>query len=353
MRCLRHCLTDNDVRLSSLNCAAMEFFLAVVLGVIALVNVAGQQARPRPKPIRFFTIQGQVYLPEGRPATRVLVTIAVRGGAPRQIYTNEQGRFEFPNMEEGGYSLTARSLSDPNLISETQETDTSRTATSNLTVNLVLREASGSSERRKPGLIEVVEAEQKIPKEARKAFNEALKSKANSDTGKALEKLNQAIELFPTYFQALAQRGDLYIAQGKLIEAAADFERALHANSHYGPALRGSGYCKLEKHDFASAVKDFERSLTAEPDNASAYLLLGIANLELNQNELSRQALLRALGLGAIRAHIYLGNLYAREHQFRQAADELRLYLKVEPNAADAAQVRAIEAQWRSRSAKP
>ncbi len=352
MRCLYYCSTGDDTELNSLHQAATRLLLAVALGAIAFVNTAGQ-SRPRPKPTRFFTIQGQVYLPEGMPAARVLVTIAVRGGAPRQSFTSEQGRFEFPNMEEGGYVLTARSLSDPNLISETQETDTSRTATNNLTVNLVLRGASASSGKRKPGLVEVAEAEQKIPKEARKAFNEALKSKADHDAGKALEKLNQAIQLYPTYFQALAQRGDLYIAQGKLVEAAADFDRALEVNSHYGPAFRGSGYCKLEKHEFAAAAKDFEHSLSAEPNNASAYLLLGIANFELNQNEPARQALERAVVLGAIRAHIHLGKLYARDHQYKQAADELRLYLEAAPGAPDAAELKAIEGQWRSRSAQP
>lgn len=353
MRCLRHCLTDNDAELNSLNRAPKKFLLALLLGAIAFLNAEGQQSLPRPKPNRLFTIQGQVSLPEGRPAARVLVTIMVRGGSPRQAYTTEQGRFEFPNMEEGGYILSARSLSDSRLISEPLETDTSRTATSNLTVNLVLREASSVNEKRKPGLIGVDEAEQKIPKEARKAFKEALKFKDDHDTGKALEKFNRAIELFPEYFQARAQRGDLYISQGKLVEAAADFDRALEANSRYAPALRGSGYCKLEKQEFAAAAKDFEHSLSAEPDNASAYLLLGIANFELNQNEGSRQALKRALVLGAIRAHIYLGNLYAREHQYQQAADELLLYLKAEPTASDAAQVRAVEAQWRARAAAP
>lgn len=353
MKCQRHCLTSNDAGLNSPGCAPRNFFLALLLGAIAFVSAAGQQAPPRPKPNRLFTIQGQVSLPEGRPAARVLVTIMVRGGSPRQAYTSEQGRFEFPNMEEGGYILTARSLTDARLVSETLETDTSRTATSNLTVNLVLREVSAANEKRKPGLIGVDEAEQKIPKEARKAFKEALKFKEDRNSGKALEKFNRAIELFPEYFQARAQRGDIYISQGKLVEAAADFDRALEANSHYAPALRGSGYCKLEKQDFAAAARDLERSLSAEPDNASAYLLLGIANFELNQNEVSRQALKRALGLGAVRAHIYLGNLYAREHQYQQAADELLLYLKAEPTASDAAQVRAVEAKWRSRSSAP
>jgi tetratricopeptide (TPR) repeat protein len=183
-----------------------------------------------------------------------------------------------------------------------------------------------------------------------------VRFKEEGQRDKALERFSRAIELYPDYFQAMYERGDLYVTQRKLNEAAADFAHALKVDDHYGPALRGSGYCKLEKKEFAQAIDDFERSLSAEPDNANTYLLLGIANLELNRREPARQALQKALGFSAQpvpRAHIYLANLFALEHQYQQAADELRKYLDAEPTTADAAEMRKIEAQWRARAAVP
>ena len=65
--------------------------------------------------------------------------------------------------------------------------------------------------------------------------------------------------------------------------------------------------------------------------------------------------LLKALSFEspAVRAHIYLANLYARERQYVQAADELHKYIEADPIAGDAAEMRKIEAQWRARSGKP
>src|SRR5919202_1814347 len=128
----------------------------------------------------------------------------------------------------------------------------------------------------------------------------------------ALASFNSAVELYPDYFQALAARGDLHILRRELAEAVADFERALKLNPRYGPALHGAGYCKLEQREFAEAIQYLEKSITAQPDNANSYLLLGIANLELDRREPARVALFKALTFNSpheLRAHIYLGNL--------------------------------------------
>jgi tetratricopeptide (TPR) repeat protein len=331
---------------------AKRLIMALVLAGIAWANGQAQQA-PKEKPVRLFTIYGQVSLPDGRPAVRARVKLLTRAGVPREAFTNDQGRVEFTGMEAGLYSLTASSLADPNLVSEAVEADTNRTATGNLSVHLNLREGSDTSKNTRPGVIAVAETEQNVPKEARKAFNQGVKFKKDDEREKALESFSRSIELYPEYFQALSERGDLYVLQRKLSEAAADFDRALKINARYGPALRGAGYCKLEAREFVQSAENFERAISAEPDNGNTYLLLGIVNLELDRREPAKQALQKALSLHAFRAHIYLGNLYAREHLYQQAADELHAYLEEEPMAADAANLRQIETQWRSRLTVP
>jgi len=259
-------------------------------------------------------------------------------------------------MPEGQYALTATSQSDPGLVSDVVETNPSRTANGNLTVQLLLRDRVERRKDGRPGVVRADENEQKIPKEARKAFNEGLKFKGNDEPLKALDRFNKAVELFGEYYQAFSERGDVNIAQQRLDAAAADFDRALKINSHYGPALRGSGYCKLEKREFAEAIVLFEKSVTADPGNANTHLLLGIANLELDRREPARNALLKALSFTTQplpRAHIYLANLYAREHQYRQAADELHIYIEADPLGAAAGGMKEIEANWRARAAAP
>jgi len=331
-------------RLGLVSYVLKRLMLPLVVASITSVTAQAQEG---------FTISGQVSFPNGRPAARVLVKLNTRAGMVRDAFTNDQGRFEFLDIHSGVFTLLASNPADPSQMSDLVETQTpNRVLTDHVYVNLTLRDSS-AGKTSKAGVITVDEAERKVPKEAQKAFKQGLKFKEDKDLVKALESFSQAISLYPNYVRALVERGDIYISQRKLDEAAAEFYSAIKIDDRYGPALRGSGYCKLEKKEFADAAELFEKSISADPSNANANLLLGIANFELNRNDLSREALQKALLLGSDRAHIYLGNLYARERQYRQAAEELRLYLEAQPTASDAAQVRAIEARWRSLATQP
>ena len=348
---------DGNAGQRALRSGAVALFAVLGLGLASAGALAQDKGPQRPeRPPRVLTIQGQVSLPEGMPAGQVIVTLTSSSGVPRQAYSTEQGRFEFQGIPEGGYSLTARSLSDPQLVTGVVDTDSTRTATGTLNVNLTLRKDVAAAAPKKAEVVSVAEAEQKVPKPARKAFREAVKYRAANQPEKALESLNRAVELYPDYFQALAARGDLLLLQRRLTEAGADFERALRANPHYGPALRGAGYCKLERSEFNEAAKYLEQSIKAQPDQANAYLLLGIAYLELDRRAESRAALIKALGFNTpreLRAHIYLGNLYARERLYAEAADELRKYLEAVPADPEAEELRAVELKWRARAARP
>ena len=334
--------------------------LAAALLLCAAAGPAGGQERERPrapKRVRVLTIQGQVSLPEGGEAGQTVVTLVSQGGVPRQTYTTEQGRFEFQEIPEGDYVISAKSLTDPKLSADGVEADTARTATGSLTINIVLRrDIAGRNVPEKAEAVSVAEVEQKVPKRARQAFKEALKFREENQADRALRSLTSAVELFPEYFQALAERGDLLIVGGRLAEAAEDFARALRVNPRYGPALRGAGYCKLERREFESAAGYLERATAARPDDANAYLLLGIAYSELDRREQDEGALVKALSFDTrreLRAHIHLGNLYARAGRFREAADELRKYLEANPADPDAAALKEVEARWRARAAAP
>lgn len=342
---------------SPLRGSAGSLFVGLLLLAVA-AGVAGQEKElPRlPKPVRVYVIQGQVSMPEGMPVGQAVVTLVSRDGVPRQAYTTEQGRFEFTDIPEGGYSLSARSLSDSKLTAEGVEADTTRTATGHVTINIVLRRDAPPSTLKKAEAVSVAEVEQKVPKPARQAFKEALKFREEKQAEKALRSLGRAVELFPDYFQALAERGDLLISEGRLAEAAEDFARALKVNPRYAPALRGAGYCKLEKREFEESAKYLEQATAAQPSEPNTYLLLGIAYLELDRREQSEAALVKALSFNTrreLRAHIHLGNLYARSGRYGEAAEELRKYLEANPADPSAAQLREVEANWRARAAAP
>ena len=77
------------------------------------------------------------------------------------------------------------------------------------------------------------------------------------------------------------------------------------------------------------------------------------ANLSLSRYEPAKQCLEEALKPGqesAARAHVYLAEVFAHEQKFKEAADLIRWYLTLKPDAADAASLRKMESDWRARA---
>ena len=202
-----------------------------------------------------------------------------------------------------------------------------------------------------PGTINADDAA--VPKPARKAYEQAVKLQKEKHPQEALAQFNQALELYPNYFQALTERGDLLMQQNKMAEAEADFTRALQLNAKYAPAWRSIGYCQLQQKKFAAAVTNLENAFALEPNVPLTLLLLGYGNLSLNRYEEAKQCLQEALRIdagSATRAHVYLGEIFAHEQKFKDAADAIGRYLKLKPDAADAKQLKELEVHWRSKA---
>jgi tetratricopeptide (TPR) repeat protein len=301
-----------------------------------------------------FVVFGRVSLPDGRPAVRVRVYIETLNGLRRDTLSDDQGNYEFRGMAGGRYRVSATNPNDPKQFSEPAESDTTRAYSNRLQINVYLRYQQEDMKKQNlnPGKLDAALAAQDIPKEARKAYEQGLELQKEKRHAPALAEFTRAVELFPDYFQALAERGNLLMAEGRLAEAEADFARSLQVNEKYAPALRGIGYCQLQQKKFGEALGNLERAYAREPDVPLTLLLLGYANLSLNRYEEARQCLTQALKLGpesAARAHVYLAEIYAHEQKFREAADEVRKYLSAKPGAADAAQLKKLEDEWRAR----
>jgi tetratricopeptide (TPR) repeat protein len=301
-----------------------------------------------------FIIFGRVSLPDGRPAARVRVFIETTNGLKRDMLSDDQGNYEFRALGAGRYRLSATNPDEPKQYSEPAESDTTRAFANRLQVNIYLRFPQHDTEPTyKPGTVSAAEAAQNIPKPARKAYEQGLKLQKENQPEKALTEFNQAVELYPEYFQALTERANLLMGRNQLTEAAADFERALRLNDKYVPALRGLGYCQIQQKQFGAAVSNLERAFVMEPKVPLTLLLLGYANLSLGRYEPAKQCLQEALKLGpesAARAHVYLAEVFAHEQKFKEAADSIRRYLTLKPDAADAAGLRKMESDWRARA---
>lgn len=94
------------------------------------------------------------------------------------------------------------------------------------------------------------------------------------------------------------------------------------------------------------------RALDVDSNDANSHLFLGITLIGLNQNALAVQALHHALKIDAeaMTAHVYMADIYARDRQYKQAADELQTYLRARPNAPNADRLKKMEVDLRTRA---
>jgi Flp pilus assembly protein TadD len=299
-----------------------------------------------------FTVFGRVSLPNGKPAARVKVILEGARGIMRDTISDDQGQYEIRNLPGGRYRVRATNPDAPEQVCDPTESDTTRAYSNRLQIDVFLKLPVPEEKRNfNAGKVDVNEAN--IPKAARQAYEQGIKSQKENRAEQALTQFNRAIELYPEYFQALTERGNLLMQQNKLAESEADFVRALRLNEKYAPALRGLGYCQIQQRQFPAAVSNLEKAFVLEPNAPLTLLLLGYANLSLNRYEEAKQCLQQALKLNpesAARARVHLAEIYAREQKFKEAADEIRAYLKSKPDAADAANLRKLEEDWRTRS---
>lgn len=301
-----------------------------------------------------FTIYGRVNLPNGEPASRVIVKIASASGLDRQVFTDDMGRYEVRDLPRGRYFLTGINPAATNQFTDAVEADTARSMSGRLLIHIYfrIRTEPGKPDIPDSPVVSLKEFAQEVPKEAKKFFEQGRQQSAKGQLDRALKSFSRSIEIFPAYFQARAERGHLLIAQGQPAEAAREFDQALEINPHYEPSLRGSGYCKFQEGKFAESVEYLERAIALESDVAMSHLFLGVARLALGHIQLAEAALKDALRLDATasaRARVHLANLYLQQNQLEKAAEELRTYLAAVPNAPDAAKLRALEEQLRSK----
>jgi tetratricopeptide (TPR) repeat protein len=299
-----------------------------------------------------FTVFGKVNLPEGKPAARVKVYLEGARGMFRDTISDDQGQYEFRGLPGGRYRVRATNPEAPDQVCDPSESDTTRAYSNRLKIDVFLKNPVPEEKKNfNPGKVDVNEAN--IPRAARKAYDQGIKLQKENKAQQALTEFNQAIELYPQYFQALAERGNLLMQQNQMAEAEADFVQAIKLNGQYAPSWRGLGYCQLQQKNFAAAVSNLENAFVLDPKAPMTLLLLGYANLSLNRYEPAKQCLQEALKLNpesAARARVHLAEIFAHEQKFKEAADEIRAYLKSKPDATDATSLRMMEEDWRARS---
>ncbi len=329
---------------------ALSIRARLTMGIIILFLGLYLSAHSQTKNI--VEINGRVSLPDGQPASQIVVNISSQTGPLASKTTDDQGSFHFEGMPKAQLTLTVTAPKDAKYFADPVSVDATRMGAI-FSANLFLRnplQAPVNQQRSAP-LISSREMSLQIPKEAKKALSRAQKFKDQKKSEAALKELDKAIEIFPEYFQAYAEKGVVQIQSGHPRDALNDFESALKIFPDYEPALSGAGYCLLSSGRYEQSIAHLEKALHLDPTQAKNLLFLGISNLALSRWQKAQDALEQALKVNpneAASAHMYLADAFAGQHLYRRAAEELHAYLQNYPEAPNAAHLRDKEKQWRS-----
>jgi Tfp pilus assembly protein PilF len=301
------------------------------------------------------TIKGRVYAPSGRGlGTRVRVQLENTERGTLSTMSEDDGSFSFGGLLAGNYTIVIDAGKEFEPLREPVYIDRGNNGRS-VVVPLYLK-PKGGAEAANPALAGV-------PKPAVDLYAKALESEKKGDSKKAVEQLNEAIALHPNFALALNELGVQYLKQGQPDKAAEALQKAVKlapteffGHLNYGIAL-------LNKKSYAEAETELREALKINKDAPTAHMYLGVALLTTSRDEKTKQydmtkyaeaqkELETAAASGkpeVAMAHKYLGGIYMGNKDYKRAADELEIYLKLTPKAPDAEKLKAIIKDLRSK----
>ena len=197
----------------------------------------------------------------------------------------------------------------------------------------------------------------KAPPAAHDEYKKAcvdLKAKHFAD---AEAHVRKAIDLDPNYPGAWALLGQVLEANQKFEDAKTACSHATTVDAAYAPAYLCLSDLAAQKDDWQASLDFADRSLTLDPiQNAYGHFYIAVAQVHLGQVSQAQSSALDAVDADhqhrVPQIHLLLAQIYGQQGDLKDAAAQLRTYLKVAHNPPDAADVKKSLAQLNSQIAK-
>jgi tetratricopeptide (TPR) repeat protein len=184
-----------------------------------------------------------------------------------------------------------------------------------------------------------------IPDTARELYKQAVESAQSGDRKKAIEQLKQAVSLYPKFMTALNELGVQYMALRQFKDAVEPLRAAIKiAPDAFYPRLN-YGVVLVQLKDYKAAAAELGIAVQKDSSSAIAHFQFGRALVNLNSYEAAERTLKESISIGGedvVEAHRYLAAVYIEKQDSQSAANELELYLKLVPKAADAERIRTV-----------
>jgi Tfp pilus assembly protein PilF len=287
-----------------------------------------------------YTIQGRVYLPDGKPAPDVKVEIVNPDAPGLSFFTNHDGMFQTGNVRAGNFTIT---VTIPGVPTEREFLTIDRDTPSGRTFNVTLflhmpGQKKGDFYSNNPLFKE-------IPKPALEKFKKGVEKLEKNDAKGAVASFDEAIAAFPNFAAAYHQKGSAYLKDNELDKALEAFVKAISINPEYVEAKYSVGYTQYLKKNYEVAAAVFDDVLKQQADMPEAQMYFGISLFNLKNLDAAETVLKKTIdakgGERLALAHLYLGQIYAQKKKNVEAVSELEKYLQLVPKAPNADRIKS------------
>ena len=307
------------------------------------------------------SISGRLVFPSGQRADfQVKVRLESPGQGDLTVLSDLNGGFSFQGLKAGNYTVIVETENyetvRENVFIEPYSNGSTKVAVGiapvsrPINVQIYLRPKTEAAHG-KPGVLNA--ALVNVPKNALEVYEKGLEAANRGESEKAIEDFKHAISLYPQFGLALNQLGVQYLKRGELDNAEEALIKATKLLPDGPEPSLNYGIVLLQKKKFEEAEAQLRDAVKKNEQAFTAHLYFGITLIYVKKNEEAESELRKAIIIGgdkAGQAHYYLGGLYWQVHNYRQAADELELYLKLEPKAANAEKVKSTIKELRTKS---
>lgn len=183
------------------------------------------------------------------------------------------------------------------------------------------------------------------PKDARKAFDKARDSFKKNKVDDAAKNYQKAVDLYPKYATAWYELGRIHAAQGRPDDARKAFESARESDPKYVEPYIQIALLASKNMQWREVADLTDRAIKLDAfDYPQAFFFNAVANYNLKNVDAAEKSAREAERLDTRhqfpQASHLLGVILAQRQDYTGAAEHMRSYLKLAPNAADADNVR-------------
>ena len=183
------------------------------------------------------------------------------------------------------------------------------------------------------------------PKDARKSYEKGIEDVRKSKFEEAQKAFEKAVGIYPKFAAAWYELGHVQDRTEHPAEARNSYAQSIAADPKYINPYEGLSIMAFREAKWQEVADNSDRVLHLDPyDYPGAYYYNAVANLQLKNLRPAEKSARTALKFGAanVNPQVYyvLGIILAQKHDYPGAAEALRTYLKVAPDAKDSDKVR-------------